>query len=326
MIIFLLRHRRLFTALRIIAAASCAVVAALLLKLDFAISAGIVAILSVAPTKHETVKTALSRFLAFISAVAVAFVCFAALGCSTVGFVCYLIVFIPLCLYMGWTSAMAMDSVLISHFLSSGGISTSALANEALIFITGAGFGILVNLLLRQDTASTERLKNETDALIKTALNRMAERIENPGMPDYDGKCIARMYAAVDSAEVAARNNLMNALTAGDMTDLKYTAMRRRQIDILEEMYHTASRIEAVPATAKPVADFLRRTAAEYERSNTADSLLNALNELQLYMDEAPLPQTRGEFEARARLFCLMQSMELFLEIKRDYMREQIKR
>lgn len=40
---------------------------------------------------------------------------------------------------------MAMDSVLISHFLSFQTMNVKTVENEVLIFIIGVGFGILVN-------------------------------------------------------------------------------------------------------------------------------------------------------------------------------------
>lgn len=48
---------------KISVAAVLAIICAKALKLDFAVSAGIVAILSVQPTKKETLKTALARLL-----------------------------------------------------------------------------------------------------------------------------------------------------------------------------------------------------------------------------------------------------------------------
>ena len=48
----------LFRSVKIIAAAVLAILVAQALGLDFAVSAGIVAILSVQPTKKETLRTA----------------------------------------------------------------------------------------------------------------------------------------------------------------------------------------------------------------------------------------------------------------------------
>ena len=65
---------------KITGAAVLAIICARLLKLDFAVSAGIVAILSVQPTKKETLKTALARLLAFAAALAISTTLFLLLG------------------------------------------------------------------------------------------------------------------------------------------------------------------------------------------------------------------------------------------------------
>ena len=62
--------------IKITLAAVLAILCAQALKLDFAVSAGIVAILSVQPTKKETLRTALSRMLAFAVALVISITLF----------------------------------------------------------------------------------------------------------------------------------------------------------------------------------------------------------------------------------------------------------
>ena len=132
---------------KISVAAVLAIICAKALKLDFAVSAGIVAILSVQPTKKETLKTALARLLAFAVALVISIIFFNLLGFTVPVFFIYLAVFILICQWRGWLSAMAMDSVLISHFLTFGKSGLSEIINEVLLFIIGVAFGILVNIL-----------------------------------------------------------------------------------------------------------------------------------------------------------------------------------
>ena len=61
----------IINTLKISVAAILAILCAQALKLDFAVSAGIVAILSVQPTKKETLRTALARLLAFAVALVI---------------------------------------------------------------------------------------------------------------------------------------------------------------------------------------------------------------------------------------------------------------
>ena len=110
----------LTNTVKITVAAVLAILCAQALKLDFAVSAGIVAILSVQPTKKETLRTALARLLAFAVALVISITLFNLLGFTLPVFFLYLLIFILVCQWRKWISAMAMDSVLISHFLSFG--------------------------------------------------------------------------------------------------------------------------------------------------------------------------------------------------------------
>ena len=63
----------IINTLKISVAAILAILCAQALRLDFAVSAGIVAILSVQPTQKETLRTALARLFAFAVALVISF-------------------------------------------------------------------------------------------------------------------------------------------------------------------------------------------------------------------------------------------------------------
>ena len=107
----------LTNTVKITVAAVLAILCAQALKLDFAVSAGIVAILSVQPTKKETLRTALARLLAFAVALLISITLLNLLGFTVPVFFLYLLIFILVCQWRKWIYSMAMDYVLISHFL-----------------------------------------------------------------------------------------------------------------------------------------------------------------------------------------------------------------
>ena len=72
----LISRQKILNSAKMAVAAIGAVLAALALKLDFSVSAGIVEILSIQPTKKETIRTGLSRFYAFVSALFISFFCY----------------------------------------------------------------------------------------------------------------------------------------------------------------------------------------------------------------------------------------------------------
>ena len=164
----------LFKTFKIAAAAVVAILLAYILKLDNPLSTGVVAILTIQPTKKETFKTALGRFLAFLCALVIAFVCFKLLGFNILSFCIYLFIFVFICHIFGWYSAMAMDSVLISHFLSAGNMEVELVLNECVIFVLGVGVGLIANLHLKKNVNYIEELKDKTDSQIKKILSRMA--------------------------------------------------------------------------------------------------------------------------------------------------------
>ena len=309
--------------IKISAAAILAIICAQALKLDFAVSAGIVAILSVQPTKKETLRTALARLLAFAVALVISIALFNLLGFTIPVFFIYLVIFILVCQWRKWISAMAMDSVLISHFLSFGKTGTAEIKNEVLLFALGVGFGILVNLILHKKTDYIEELKNQTDGQIKQALHRMALRIQNPDLADYDGSCFTSLNKSLFTAQKQAEENYNNQFTKKDTFDSRYLEMRKNQTKILYEMYKAVRELHTVPATAQLLSDFLEKVSNEYYKDNDVKSLLEELALIHDKMKSLPLPQTRIEFEDRANHFILMERLKEFLQIKRDFMISQ---
>ena len=311
----------LTNTVKITLAAVLAILCAQALKLDFAVSAGIVAILSVQPTKKETLRTALARLLAFVLALVISITLFNLLGFTVPVFFLYLLIFILACQWRKWISAMAMDSVLISHFLSFGKTGFTEIRNEVLLFILGVGFGILVNLLLHKKTDYIEELKKQTDNQIKQALHRMALRIQNPALADYDGSCFTALNQSIFTAKKQAEENYNNQFSKKDTFDSRYLEMREKQTKILYEMYKAAQALGTIPATAAILSDFLEKVSTEYHMDNDVKALLEELSLIHEKMKTVPLPQARAEFEDRANLFILMERLEEFLLIKRDFVK-----
>ena len=306
--------------IKITLAAVLAILCAQALKLDFAVSAGIVAILSVQPTKKETLRTALARLLAFVLALVISITLFNLLGFTVPVFFLYLLLFILVCQWRKWISAMAMDSVLISHFLSFGKTGPAEIKNKILLFVLGVGFGILVNLLLHKKTNYIEELKNQTDDKIKLALHRMALRIQNPALADYDGSCFVTLNQSIFTAKKQAEENYNNQFSKKDTFDSRYLEMREKQTKILYEMFKAAQDLGTVPSTAGMLSDFLEKVSNEYHKDNDVKALLEELALIHDKMKSLPLPQTRTEFEDRANLFILMERLKEFLQMKHDFM------
>ena len=311
-----------FNTMKIAAAAIISIFIATALHLEYAVSAGIVAILTIQPTKKETLKTAFGRFIAFLSALIIAGICFTLFDYTLVGFSIYLIVFIGVCQIFHWYSAMAMNSVLISHLLSIGNMSIQAVYNETMIFVIGVGMGIIVNLHLRKNVDYIEELKESTDNQIRKILQRMSERILDKDVSDYNGDCFIALKHSIQQAKNVAEENFNNQFGFHDTYDKEYIRMRERQCQILYEMYKRVRTIETTPITAEKISVFLSEMASVYHKNNTGKELLKQFHVLDLEMKSHPLPTERKEFEDRAQLYTLLRSIEEFLQIKAEFAKE----
>ncbi len=290
-----------------------------LLQLEFAISAGIVAILTILPTKRETVKTAVERMLAFLIAMGIAYVCFESIGYHQRAFMVYILPYAFICCLKKWNAAIAMNSVLISHFITFGKMDGEALSNELLIFGIGVGVGILMNLHLRSDRQAMDTLKRQTDDQIARILTRMGERINNKELTDYNGECFVTLEHIIRDAKNTAEINYKNQLKKSRNQDAAYIAMRNRQYAVLREMYKMVSILETSPRTGRVISEFFHDMAQAFHEKNDCKLLMERFEEMDYYMDGQDLPENRQEFEDRARLFALMSYLKEFLEIKMKF-------
>lgn len=305
--------------LTVIAASVAAILLALLTGAENYISAGIIAILTIQPTKRETLKTAVIRLAGFVCALLISALTFNMIGYNVAGFIAYLILYIALCVKFKWISAMAVNSVLISHFISFGNMSLASLGNEVLIFIIGAGMGLLVNLRMTGQKKKVEELKNKADEQIRNIIKRMAERIKDKHVAGYDGACLKELDLIIDDGIRAAKAEHANTILDDSTYDFEYIKMREKQYEVLLQMYNKVRRLDTTPETAQHVSLFLDKVASEYSRDNDVKDLISSLDMLHIYMDSQPLPSSRKEFEDRALLYALLIDLRDFLEIKREF-------
>jgi len=306
-------------ALPVIAASAAAILIAFVLGVENYISAGVIAILTIQPTKRETLKTAAVRLVAFVLALIIAAVMFHTIGFNVGGFLAYLVIYIAVCAKFKWISAMAVNSVLISHFMGFGNMSLLSVRNEAVIFLLGVGLGILVNMRVTKHDHRVEKLQQKADDQIRNILKRMADRVTDRHVSDYNGDCLIKLDHIIDDAIRVAKEEHANNILDDSTYEIEYIKMRDKQYEVLLEMYKKVSRLHTAPETAEHVSMFLDRMADEYSRDNDVKDLLKTLDRLEEYMKSQPLPQTRKEFEDRALLFALLIDIREFLQIKREF-------
>lgn len=292
---------------------------ALELGLEHSISAGIVTILTIQPTKKETIKTAFGRFIAYIVSLILAFLSFKLFGFGYIGFALFIIFYVLVCVLFNWINAISINAVLVSHILVSGNMNYQTIKNETLIFIIGAGIGIIANLHLKKNVFYIEELKEKNDLQIKEILFGMSKRIlEKDGIED-NFEAFMELKKSIRKAKNVAEENYNNQLLRNDIYDIEYIKMRDNQCHMLYQMYKTVIRLNTTPITAEKISKFLEEMAKTYHKDNTGKELLEKFYELDKSMKSKPLPIVREEFEDRAKLFMLLRYIEEFIQIKVEF-------
>ena len=133
---------------KLVLATCLACVLAYFLDLSSAVSAGIIALLSLSDTRRSTIKLAKNRLFSTLLALSIGVLAFQLTGYHIWSFGLYLALYVPLAYKFGWEIGITPSSVLVSHLLVQESTSPELLANELLLFLIDTSFALTVNLYM----------------------------------------------------------------------------------------------------------------------------------------------------------------------------------
>lgn len=293
--------------------------------LSYAPSAGIITLLTVFNTRQETFRETLKRVAAFAIMVVLSVGIFGMLGCHVYAYAVFICLFLLLCYLLRLETAIAMNAVLATHFLSSQSVEPAMIGNEVLLFVIGAGTGVLVNLIMPGNLKKIRQRQKDTDAYMRKILTRMSEYLCREDRSDYTGTCFAEVEELLTQLEAEAITRMRNTMNAGDRYFLKYMHMRTRQCESLKDIYVAICELTGVPAQAYAISAFIGRIGESFHEMNNVEDLLAELNQLEDSYKETQLPASRTEFENRAVLFSILRCLRTFLREKQIFVKELTK-
>lgn len=313
------RREHVIMGVKVALGAAAAIGLALLLRLEYAATAGIITVLSLMGTKRETLRIALGRLMALAAGTAIAFVCYSLLDYGLAGFTAYLFLFAVLCYACRWGYAVPMVSVLISHYMAAENMGLAMLANEALLFLIGTGIGIAVNLHLRADERAMQRHMTTVDELMRAAMHAVSRGPEGLA---YASQVLEALKRELTMAEQLAVDNADNTFGDAPLYPVRYVQMRANQRKILSQITHAMADVQTETPQRGEVCALLARVAEEYSRENDVSALLAAVKDVLADMRTQELPRSREEFESRAVLYYVLLRTEDFLLLKRQFHEE----
>ncbi|MGT2843806.1 aromatic acid exporter family protein [Streptococcus hongkongensis] len=288
------------------------------LHLEFASSAGIIALLSILDTKKSSIKVAVRRFLSFFLAFLIAVIIFKVLGYHLIAFSVYLFLTIPLLYAYKLESGLVPITVLVSHLWAHQSTSLSILSNELLLFIIGTGIALLFNSYMGSNQRQIVIYHQKIEGQMKTILFEMEKKLlgksDAPIMVAIEG-----LDADLDQALKLVYRDSHNQLFHSTNYEVHYFEMRKHQKKLLTQMFSTISKLSVTTRQSVLLAHLIHETASQLSQGNPALTLIDDIEQLLAIYRQEDLPKTRLEFENRALLFQLLNDLESFILSKTNF-------
>ncbi|MFS1664301.1 aromatic acid exporter family protein [Streptococcus sp. zg-JUN1979] len=305
-------------SVKIVLASILALFVADSLKLSYATSAGIIAILGVLDTRRSSFEIAIKRTLSTILGLLIAILVFAYWGYSMASLSLFLIVYVPIANLAGLAVGIAPSSVLVTHLWLEHSISSSLLLNEFALFLVGTGAALLANSYMVSKEKAIQQYHLAVEASIKEILLLFAQFLLQG-----DGRNQARRITKLDDLLKEALETVYhdrhNQVFNRTNYEVHYFEMRQQQAKALRAIARNINYCHLASDEADILAGLFEQTAKAFSRDNPVTSLLAEIEASLAVFRNRDLPKTRQEFEQRARLFQLLHDLQYFLQIKADF-------
>jgi len=312
--------RVLNTAIKMGLVALLARLIARLLNLDYWITAGLLALLSVHLTKRDSVRLAFLRLANATLGIALATLFFVVFGYSFTVFSVLVFLFAYLSWALGMSAGLVPSLVLMTHLLAEGAFSGALIVNEFALIGVALGVSLPFNMFYPSfSEKEMKRFVTRFDALLKDHLYVLVLALRRGEMADefrtHYQLINQRMKRMMDEAKLVDKDILF----ANDHRYLNYLSMRKDQIKTVNSMYDHAQRIEEEHVHTEQIADFIENMIGLIGTTDQASPARKDLEHMKNDYRKSDLPKTRSEFETRAMLYQIIHEIERFLEIKIAY-------
>ncbi|HHU24506.1 MAG: aromatic acid exporter family protein [Bacilli bacterium] len=301
-------------ALKMTIAAIVTILITSALDLQYATTAGVIALLSIQSTKKESFKMAFKRIIISLIALALSGALFYAFGFYIIVFGVFLIIFIPLAYLVKMQEGLVVATVLVTHLLVEAKF--SILLNEVLILIIPVMIALIVNLYMPNSEQKLMKKEAEIDKSISNILANIAKALQKELSWTILNEELDLAKEMVNKALEDASYYHNNLLFNNSEYHLNYLFMRNTQLEYLSRIAKYFERIIEVYPVSIDIARFVATLKNDIGYKDMATIRLEELKGMREDMKSLPLPKERTEFENRAMLYQILNELEEFLFVK----------
>lgn len=313
--------KRLLKAVKIAVGSSAAIFLAKMLHLEYEISAGTIALLTIVTTKWETVKLSLFRVATLVITIILARVLFWNISNEWAAYGLFVFILVMISEMLGWGATISVNSVIGAHILTKMDFSGRFILNEVMLVVIGITIAVIANLFYDYETSRKKLVTSMrlTENRLQMLLGEMAAYLSNKEMQRNVWEDIRELEAQLKQFIAEAHEYQDNTFCSHPGYYIDYFEMRMRQCNTLHNLHYEVKKIRNMPAQAKIVADYVLYMMDYVVEKNTPDPQLARLQQIFDDMKREPLPKSREEFESRAILYHILMDLEDFLVYKRRF-------
>lgn len=308
-------------AVKIAVGSSSAIYIAQSLNLEYAVSAGTIALLTLLMTKWETVKVSVFRIITFFITVVVSGVIFLHIEQIWIayGVLIFIVVFISE--LFGWRVTISVNSVVGAHLLVNNDFSFHAVCNELFLVLIGITAALIVNLFHDYQRSKKDIIANMryTESQLQMAMGALAAYLSGKEMQFSVWDNICNLEKCLQVFIKDAYEYQSNTFVSHPGYYIDYFEMRQNQCHVLHNLHYEMKKIRSMPSQAKVISDYMLYLTDFVIEKNTPVKQIEKLEEIFHQMKKEDLPVTRDEFESRALLYHILMDLEEFLVFKQRF-------
>jgi uncharacterized membrane protein YgaE (UPF0421/DUF939 family) len=307
--------------IRVIKTALAAVVAiylAYLLQLDYWLSAGLLAIITIEVTRKKSLRSALVRLSASIVGLMIALLIFAVLGFHIWVIALYILITYPVLAKLKLHDGIVTSSVPLFHIFYAQSIAVPLVWNEFVLLVVGLGSAMVFNLLYMPSWERELHMqKYDLEQQMSRIFIEIAKHLRDP-VHIWNGLELIQADEAIQKGKMYASRVSENAIFHAEQEWIIYFEMRARQLEMIQHMLVILARVYEQLPHGEMAAQLFDTLSEDVKNLYYTGVVEEQLKSLEMTYEAMPLPQTRAEFATRAAILQICLDLGHYLSIAKE--------
>jgi len=306
----------IYRAIKIAIAVVLAIFIAEILRLNYSITAGVLAMLSILDNRKQTYVVGIKRLGIALVGLILASILFFFFGFNLIVLGVFILIYVPIATLLRSSEGIVASTVLVTHMYTLHMLSIPIIFNEMALLLIGVIVAWGMNLHMWSIEKEIRTIQEELEEIIKVILQKMTLQLLNKCSVEEQRNTLQSLDLLITKGHESAIQYNNNYMLKDNSYFIKYFQMRRQQYLVLMHMENHFNKIFVTLEQAVPLSDFTKKIAIQLNECNSGESLLEEAEDLRMYYEKSELPKSRTEFENRATLYQYLSDITYFIEIK----------